>query len=420
MTPLFAALLLTSTLHPEPQPSAPFAAVIAAEKVRPKDAIEGGLAWLARHQREDGSWGPLNLLKTCEPAGKCLEPHVEQVPHYDPGLTALAVLAFLRAGCKPQEKRELGSQATGRFDASSVIRGGLQWLQKRHGKEGFSSHYFLYNEAIGTIAFAEATRADPDGPWRVTLEKAVDQLLAAQRKNPSGTGAWGWRYESCAELESDLAAQPAGAPAEQREKLAAKLHESDTSVTGWAIAALRGAQEAGVSVPQSSIEGALDFLRHVSLANGQVAYLEPKQAGMAVGGTRDEFRYHPATMSALGMIILSSGQPGKKHPFFEAAAQTIVADLPRTGSDRLEHDYYYWYQASVALNCFEKPSRGKRKFAGPWNKALIDASIALQDRTKGACTNGGWIGGDRWSHAGGAVYNTAFNVLALEACTATD
>jgi hypothetical protein len=42
--------------------------------------------------------------------------------------------------------------------------------------------------------------------------------------------------------------------------------------------------------------------------------------------------------------------------------------------------------------------------------------VELQDRTKGACSFGGWMKPDRWSYGFGPVYTTAMSVLCLESC----
>ena len=42
--------------------------------------------------------------------------------------------------------------------------------------------------------------------------------------------------------------------------------------------------------------------------------------------------------------------------------------------------------------------------------------LALQDKNteRDVCSRGGWLVGDRWSHAGGPIYTTAINTLTLE------
>jgi len=47
---------------------------------------------------------------------------------------------------------------------------------------------------------------------------------------------------------------------------------------------------------------------------------------------------------------------------------------------------------------------------------VLEALTVLQDRTKDACSQGGWVYADRWNlYAGGPVYSTAMGVLTLEA-----
>jgi hypothetical protein len=84
--------------------------------------------------------------------------------------------------------------------------------------------------------------------------------------------------------------------------------------------------------------------------------------------------------------------------------------------DKLSIDYYYWYYGSLALNQLDGPDSPKKsgKYWGPWNKAMVDAVLSLQDHTERACSNGGWIQGDRWAYTGGPLYATAINVLTLE------
>ncbi|MFM7283054.1 MAG: hypothetical protein ACKO32_14890, partial [Planctomycetia bacterium] len=83
---------------------------------------------------------------------------------------------------------------------------------------------------------------------------------------------------------------------------------------------------------------------------------------------------------------------------------------------RRKIDYYYWYYASLALNQFDGPDSPRKsgKYWGPWNKAMVDCVVGLQDATEKSCNRGGWMTMDRWAYTGGAVYTTAINVLTLE------
>jgi hypothetical protein len=125
-------------------------------------------------------------------------------------------------------------------------------------------------------------------------------------------------------------------------------------------------------------------------------------------------------MSALGMLVRTFVSHDLEDPFLELAAKHIVKDVPTTTKDNLSVDYYYWYYATLALNQFDgpdSPRKGAGKYWEPWNKALIDSILPLQDqsKTRDACSRGGWLVNDRWGgHTGHALYSTALNVLTLE------
>jgi hypothetical protein len=388
-------------------------------KPTPKQAIHDGLVWLARHQNPDGSWSPKSLKERCPPGKTCgVEyPKTPFTPHYDEGVTGLAVLAFVRGGYGADAKQELVDPTSQhRYKPDEVVRRALEWLKKTQNNEGSfqKDRTFMYNQDVATLAMIEAAAATKSDAWKESAERGVEMIEKAQRPNPKGDGLWGWRYGSRTEVEAGVGKTP------KSEKAKAELCDSDTSVTAWSIAALATARDLlGVQISKDSFAGAIDFLDYVSLTDGRVAYQNPDQAGATVTGPNDQFTYHPAAMSALGMVVRLNAHHDRKHPFFELAAQRILQDLPTLSADNLSTDYYYWYEASIALNRFDGEGSGakaKKKYSGPWNKAATQALLALQDHAKGACTNGGWVTPDRWSYTGGAVYCTAMGVLALEAC----
>ena len=92
--------------------------------------------------------------------------------------------------------------------------------------------------------------------------------------------------------------------------------------------------------------------------------------------------------------------------------------MPDVSKDRLSVEYYYWYYAALALNQFDGPDspRKTNEYWGRWNAAMKDALLGLQDQSsaRDVCARGGWLVDDRWSHAGGALYNTAINTLTLQ------
>src|SRR5262249_11440769 len=87
----------------------------------------------------------------------------------------------------------------------------------------------FYSHSIASLAVCEALGMTGDKRLREPAQKAINYLLAAQ--DPKGGG---WRYE------------PASG--------------SDTSVTGWAVTALKSAELAGLNVPKDAYERAARFL----------------------------------------------------------------------------------------------------------------------------------------------------------------
>ncbi len=394
------------------------AALVEPEKDHEK-AILDGLRWLIRHQNPDGSWGAATLAQRCKPDKKCFDAQFKYDEHYDEGLTALALLCFLRAGYGDESKQDLvDTTTTQRHHVADVVKNGLQWLVKRQRDDGSfgKERAFMYNEALCALALAEAYGLKKSGTWKLPAQKSIEFLLDAQRPNPSGKGLWGWRYASRVEVEGLRSEY------KTKEEYLQELHDSDTSVTGWAIRALESAKSNGLNVPKPAMEGAVAFCEWVTPddGGGLVGYIQPSQAGANLTGPNDAgFVYHPTSMSAVAMCIRILVENDRRDPFFEQAAQRIVKDMPLIQLDTTQPspaDYYYWYYGSLALSLYDGPesTRKNAKYWGPWKKAVLECSMKVQDRTEGSCSHGGWTIGDRWNYAGGPIYCTAINVLTLE------
>jgi hypothetical protein len=378
-------------------------------------AVHHGLVWLCRHQNPDGSWSPKSMKDRCDSHRPCFDPKLAVNDHYDVGLTSLAVLAFLGAGFDHRSQASLVDSFRGeRHRVGEVVKKGLEWLKSHQNQDGsFSADRpFLYNEALATMALSEAYGLSGTTYWRNPAQRGVEFLVRAQRPNPSGKGAWGWRYASRTEIED-------AARATSDTDYAKTLYDSDTSVTTWCVMALKSAQLSGLAIDKDSLAGAVEYCRFATGSDGQVGYLDAKSAGGTVSGPFDSaFVYHPTTMSALGMCIRIFASHDPNDPFLDLAAKRLVADKPAVTKDRTSIDYYYWYYGSLALNQLDGPDSPRKngKYWRPWNEAMVEAVVGLQDATDRACTNGGWIASDRWASASGAgpLYSTAMNVLTLE------
>ncbi len=442
-----------------------------------EEAVLEGLRWLARHQDEDGSWGGDSFYTHCAPERACIPKDAETNDHYDEGLTGLALLCFLGHGFGHDAKQELVDTALGKkHKIGDIVKGALKWLADRQQlddkyKDGrFSEMGFMYNEALATMAMCEAYSLSNARLWKDSAKKGLGYLLAAQKPSPNGAGLWGWRYgprgpaeeakkeaearlvkaqdelkAAQAELERLESEKTTGTVEEEAyvqqkadlseaikrssqdvyeargalDEANADLYDVDISVTTWVCMAIKSAEIAGLEVPQDAIDGALAFTRFVSHDDtGLVGYVSPSQAGIKIPGARDHYVYHVGTMSALSMLVRTFLEKDVEDPFLDAAAEQIVLDLPALSKDNLSIDYYYWYYATLALNQYDGPDSPRKsgKYWTPWNKALIDAVPALQNKSKEreVCTRGGWLVDDRWSNHGYSLYNTAINVLTLE------
>jgi len=386
-----------------------------------EEAVLEGLRWLIRHQNADGSWGVDTLTSHCSPPDKpCIPTGHELSPNYNVGLTGLALLTFLGQGISVGSKIEIVDTAMGkRHQAGEVVKRGVKWLVDQQNKElGYFSNpdfsYAMYNEALATMALCEAYGISRNRELKRPAQKAVDWLCAAQKLHTDGT-RWGWRYFSKKHLDD---AKEKGTLEETAyNELVAEV---DISVTTWVVMALKSAVLVGLDVPTDVLPGAVAYGEYVTGKEGLVGYRNPYMAGEKVNGPGDEFAYHTATMSALGMLVRTFVRHDLDDPFLELAAKQIVKDLPTVSKDKLSVDYYYWYYATLALNQFDgpdSPRKGSGRYWEPWNKDLVTAILGLQDSSKGrdACARGGWLDNDRWGgHTGYALYSTSINVLTLE------
>lgn len=381
-------------------------------------AVIDGLIWLIRHQKPDGSWSAKAMHQICKPDAPCVPKDEELAESQDEGLTGLALLAFLGSGFSNESKQNMVDRTHAkRHRLGEVIKNGLLWLKNRQRPDGSFSdqHTFhMYNEALGTLALSEAYGLTGNRIWKDAAQKAVDFLVQAQKPNPNGQGRWGWRYTSRVEIERDKDNKEIYPDETAYTK---ELHDADTSVTTWVIMALKSAELSGLNVPTEAMGGAMDFIKWVSVNDGMVGYNSPEAAGLEIRGPAyDRFKYHIATMSALGMCSRTFIEKNREDPFLELAAKQLIKDLPVVDKDNKSVDYYYWYYGTLALNQYDGPDAPKRtgKYWNPWNRAMTEALIGLQDRSERTCASGGWLTSDQWGSGVGPIYSTAINVLTLE------
>src|SRR5262249_6806383 len=152
---------------------------------------------------------------------------------YDAGVTGLSILAFLGAGFSPLSKDEFPDPCdpnrTLRF--GETVKRGLQWMianQDPEGCVGGRGTKFMYNHAVAALALSEAYGMTASAVVRDPAQKAIDFLIAAQ--NPGKA----WRYT-------------------------VKPGDNDSSVSGWAVMALKSAELSELPFPRQAYEGALNW-----------------------------------------------------------------------------------------------------------------------------------------------------------------
>jgi hypothetical protein len=362
---------------------------------RPEDAtitsaVNASLGWLVQNQQSDGRWSASKSTQKCPSA---FDKRIKQSENFDLGLSGLATHALIRAR---------GSDATV-TGLDYAAKKGVTWLVSVQKPDGslLEQHPFMYNQAIATRALVAAWSSSHDDRVRAAAQRAVEFLERAQRPSSRG-GMGGWRYSSRQEAEQSARGT------EDKKLVDREVFDADTSVTGWCVEALYAAREAGLTVDEDALQGAASFVASCSADNGLVGYLDARTAGATVQGADDQYVYHPATLSAIGMLVRLDTGTKADDGLLHLQAQRVLADQPQVSEDGLSVDYYYWHHGVAALRRLAPAG------AQPWENSAVAHLLELQDKGTSDCTKGAWVVRDRWAHSGGALYSTALNTLTLE------
>jgi hypothetical protein len=199
--------------------------------VETERAVADGLAYLARIQNKDGSWG--NRRDFDDKYGLVYV-----------GKSALCVLAFLGAGHTPSSGTEHSEVV------AKALRHLLSLQEPDTGAFGRSS---CYGHGIATYALAECYGMTKDQALLPPLEAALAWILANQGPRRDARNEGGWGYFS---------------PGLRREDDYARV-----SVSAWMVMSLEAARLGGVDVPTAALTRARDYLeRSFDKANGWFRY----------------------------------------------------------------------------------------------------------------------------------------------------
>lgn len=332
-----------------------------------EQAVELGLEFFVRHQLPDGCWS----LDRHKQKGKAYENAGWTNTSSDTAATGLALLSFFGAGYTHQTDKH-----------RDTVRRGIDWLvksQKENGDlfTGGTGYTWFYSHGIATIALCEAYGMTNDADLREPAQRAVAFIVESQHPQRGG-----WRYKPQV--------------------------ESDTSVSGWQLMALKSAQMAGLDVPAQTLEKVSNWLDTAQAGDGSRFVYNPNAPD-----TPDQRAGRRPNLAMTAEGTLMRMYLGRKNddPVTIAAADHLAENLPEVGSrQRPTRDAYYWYYATQVMfhlqgehwktwnarlrPLLEKGQQQDGPLAGSWNPS---APVP-----------------DRWGHAGGRMYLTALNLLMLE------
>ena len=259
-----------------------------------------GLQFLAKSQSPEGAWA--------------------DVYGRQPGVIGLAVVAMLAHGDDPN---------VGPY--SVAIKRGLGAIIGLQNKETGYIGTSMYNHGFATLALAEAYGAVDDTRLGPALQRAINLIIAAQARNPTG----GWRYSP-------------------------DSTDGDTTVSGAQMVAMFAARNAGLAVPEEAIQKGLKYFTSCKTPEGGYGY---------TGASGPN-----AARCAIGVLVLALAKQ-KDTAEFKGAWQY----LQQTGGDSHYQQYYLYYAAQAYFH--SSPDAWRK-----WNAANIKSLAATQNK------DGSWDG----------------------------
>jgi len=310
-----------------------------------EQAVAAALKWLAEHQMPDGGWS-FNHAVHPNCRGRCRNPG--QLAKARNGATGLALLPFLGAGQTHNSGSYKGTVADG---LSFLVRA---LMRKRDGSL-WEDGGQMYSHGLASIALCEAYAMTHDKSLYAPCKAAVNFISYAQDPVRGG-----WRYKPRV--------------------------DSDTSVVGWQIMALKSADMAYLEVNPATVHMASRYLDSVQANSGaNYGYTSPGNG---------------AATTAIGLLCRMYLGWEKSNPALERGVQF----LSNKGPDPT--NMYYNYYATQVLRHWEGEEWTK------WNNVMRDQLVnsqALEGHEAGS-----WYMNGHHSSKGGRLYCTAMAAMVLE------
>jgi len=293
-----------------------------------QQSVSKGLRYLSRRQNRDGSFGGIGYSQNV-------------------GVCALAGMAFMAGGNTP-----------GRGKYGTEVTRCLSYVQE-HGQESgmitepsAASHGPMYGHGFATLFLAEVYGMSGDTTVREKLAKAVKLIIETQ--NDEG----GWRYYP-------------------------QKDEADISVTICQVMALRAARNAGIFVPNETIDRVTEYVKRSQNPDGGFTY-------MIQGGASAFPR------SAAGVVALYSAGVYEGEEIDKGLGY-LKNFTPKNDRFTRESHYFYgqYYAAQAMWHAGGKHWR-------EWYPAIRDELIGKQ------------LADGRWRDNVGPEYATAMSCIILQ------
>ena len=199
-----------------------------------RELYDAGCRYLATSQESSGSW---------------------KDAQEGPGVTGMAMMVLLASGedpnhgaYRPQIRRAIRSIIASQ-DAASGFYGSANQGHSSMYQHGFAM--LALAEAYGVVddrtLWSEESASGKGRSIGQSLELAVKLAVSSAKQNPMGA----WRYSP-------------------------EAKDHDTSVSGAVLMGLLGARNAGIEVPDETIDRAIKYFTAMTGPNGQVGYASPQ------------------------------------------------------------------------------------------------------------------------------------------------
>ena len=301
------------------------------------DAIVSALRFIASQQQPAGGW------------------NVDSFGGEATSAASLSVMAFLAAGHMPDE---------GPYGVA--ITRGVQYVLDHQEANGLLAHRRnhgpMYDHGISTLMLAEVAGMVSERQAtaaRKGLERATRLILESQNVQKQASQAGGWRY------------QPAST-------------DSDLSVTGWQLLALRAAKDIGMDVPAANIDLAITYVKKCAARDGRGFCYQPGGGPTPV-------------LTGTGLLALAvCGED-------DCAEVHGAADFLRVRPLRYNDPWFFYGVYYTTIGMYKRGG-------DDWKRAKPALFVELLANQQ---PDGSWKAGNGNEQPFGRIYSTTMAVLAL-------